>query len=89
MRFKLGMSTVVLILKGIYILETTRTLHIQHEFSVSRYDIVCIWYNGNFLTRDAAKIKSKQFLEFGSRTKSVFYQIFVKSKFSCHWPFLY
>ena len=33
-----------------------------------RCNIVCILYNYNFLTRGAAKIQSKQFSEFGSRT---------------------
>ena len=43
-----------------YILEATRTWHIQHEFSDCRCDKVCIWYNDNFLTRECSKIKSKQ-----------------------------
>ena len=51
-----------------YMLEATRTWHIQHEFSDWRCDIVCIWCNDNFLTSGSAKIKSKQFSEFGSRT---------------------
>ena len=42
--------------------------HIQHEFSDCRSDIICIWYNYNFLTKGCRKIKSKQFSEFGTRT---------------------
>ena len=50
-----------------YILDATRAWHVQHEFSDCRCDIVCIWCNDKFLTGGAAKIKSKQFSEFGSR----------------------
>ena len=32
-----------------YILEATRTWYAHHEFSDSRCDTVCIWYNENFL----------------------------------------
>ena len=38
-------------IKAAYILEATSTWHIQHEFYDCRCDIVCIWYNDNFLTR--------------------------------------
>ena len=40
----------------------------QYEFFDCRCDIVCIWYNDNFLTRAAAKFKSEQFSEFGFQT---------------------
>ena len=40
----------------------------QYEVSDCKCDIACIWYNDNFLTRGAAKFKSKQFSEFGSLT---------------------
>ena len=63
-----ALSPVVLILKGLYF-GSYHDLAIQHEFSDCRCDIVCIWCNDNFLTRGAAKIKSKQFSEFGSWTK--------------------
>ena len=49
-------------------MEATRTWYMQYEFSDCRSDIVCIWYNDNFLTRGAAKFKYKQFSEFGSQT---------------------
>ena len=49
-----ALSSNVLILRA-YILETTRRWHIQHEFSDCRCDIVCIWYNDNFLTRGYRK----------------------------------
>ena len=39
-----------------YILKTAWTLHIQHELSDCRYDIVYIWYNDTFLTRCMIKI---------------------------------
>ena len=51
-----ALSPVVLILKA-YILETTRTSHIQLEFSDWKYDIVCIWYNDNFIAREEKYIK--------------------------------
>ena len=62
-----ALSPVVLISKGLS-LEATRSWHIQHEFCECRCDIVCIWYNDNFSQGGAAKMKSKQFSEFGSRT---------------------
>ena len=34
-----------------YIMEVTRTWHVQHEFSDCRCDIACIWCNENFLTK--------------------------------------
>ena len=33
-------------------------------------DVVCIWYNDNFLIMGCKKIKSKQLSEFGSRTRT-------------------
>ena len=35
-----------------YILEATRTWQVQHEFYDSRSNIVCLWYNNNFLRRE-------------------------------------
>ena len=58
----------MLILKKAHILEATRTWYIQHEFSDSRYNIICIWYNDEFLKKGAAKCKSKKFSEFGFQT---------------------
>ena len=40
----------------------------QYEFFDCKCDIGCIWYNGNFLTRGAAKFISEPFSEFGSQT---------------------
>ena len=40
-----------------YILEAARTWHVQHEFSDCRCDIVCIWYNDNFITKYNSKNK--------------------------------
>ena len=42
-------------------------LGISNIISDSRCDVVCIWYNDNFSRGRAAKIKCKQFSEFGSR----------------------
>ena len=61
-----ALSPVVLIYG--YILEATRTWYMQYKFFDCRCDIVCIWYNDNFLTKGAAKFKSEQFSEFGSQT---------------------
>ena len=36
----------------------TRTSYLHHEFSDSRCDTVCIWYNDNFSKGDGTKIKS-------------------------------
>ena len=58
------LSSVVLILKGIYF----GSYEDLHEFSDCRCDIVCIWYNDKFLKKGAAKFKSKQFSEFGCQT---------------------
>ena len=51
-----------------YILEATWTWCVWHEFSDCTCDIVFIRHKDNFLTRDATKLKSKQFSEFGSQT---------------------
>ena len=54
-----------------YILEATRTWHVQHEFSNCRCDIVFVTHKDNFLRRGATKIKSEQFSEFGSQTETI------------------
>ena len=62
-----GLRPVGLRFKG-YIFEATRTWHVQHEFFDCRCDIVPSETKITFSRRGVTKIKSKQFLEFGSRT---------------------
>ena len=39
-------------------LEATTTWQVEHEFCYCRCDIVCIWYNYNFLTMGCNNIQS-------------------------------
>ena len=62
-----ALSPVVFILKGLYFGSLLGICNMSFLIA-DRCDIVCIWYNDNFLTRGAAKFKSEQFSEFGSQT---------------------
>ena len=59
---------VVLILTGLYFGSYQDLVYAICVFWLQLCDIVCIWYNDNFLTTGAVKFKSKQFSEFGSQT---------------------
>ena len=41
-----------------YTSEANTTWYVHHEFSDCRCDIICIWYNDNFIARDGTKMKS-------------------------------
>ena len=45
-------------LRKAYILEATRTWHVQHEFSDCRCDMICFRYKDNFLTSGCNKNKT-------------------------------
>ena len=40
----------------VHILEATTTWHVQHEVSDCRCDVVCIWYNDNFLRQGCSRV---------------------------------